>query len=202
MHFFTDPCFSSLPTRQPSLPLRLIMACICTSTLQEVVEYPPVPVAAGSLSLVGSWGIDNINTWTSVITGQLYGSGTYVIKSSSGFSQIYPVWNVFNSTSGADGVGGAWKASNYEPSDGLFKGENIGRYSLDGSYYGDWVTIQLPERTTMTSCTFVGRQGFVNRAPSKFKVLFICFCTYLCAAICNIACLYPHTLDMLSMIVL
>ncbi len=43
-------------------------------------------------------------------------------------------------------------------------------YTLDNAYYGDWVHIQLPERIVLAAFTFTARGGFLNRAPSKFRV--------------------------------
>ena len=46
---------------------------------------------------------------------------------------------------------------------------NAARFTLDGSYYGDWIHIQLPAGIHVTKCSFTAG-GFANRAPAKFQL--------------------------------
>ncbi len=46
----------------------------------------------------------------------------------------------------------------------------IARYTLDGSYYGDWVTVKMPEKIQIVRCSFIARSGLVQRAPTKFRL--------------------------------
>ncbi len=78
----------------------------------------------------------------------------------------YPQWKIFDSET--DAVGGWWKANNYN--NGVWNGGTSSMFTLDSSYYGDWVSLQLPEAVSLKSCSFVARSGFLHRAPAKFRI--------------------------------
>ncbi len=75
-------------------------------------------------------------------------------------------WRLFDSVSSTDGA--LWKYLNYNANG--FKGGVLPMYTLDSSYYGDWVYIQFPEAIVVTSCTFTARDTQTRRAPSKFRI--------------------------------
>lgn len=79
----------------------------------------------------------------------------------------YPQWAIFDSET--QDPGPMWKAQNYDIG-GAWRGGTSSIFTLDGSYYGDWVYIQLPEAIVLTDCILVGRSGYLYRAPSMFRV--------------------------------
>ena len=90
----------------------------------------------------------------------------YVVKASSGFDQQSQHWVLFDNRSPMD-TGVSWKQDNYIS--GVWAGEASSRYTLDGSYYGDWVTIQMPQRIALAAMSFGMRWGS-GRCPGRFKV--------------------------------
>jgi hypothetical protein len=136
--------------------------------LQLLLEYPPAKIslsAAPTLSS-GAWSGEAINVWTASITGQAYGSGSYVIKSSS-LNGVNAQWSLFDSRPDTE-AGAQWASANYN--NGAWAGGVWGKYTLDGSYYGDWLSIQLPEPMPLIYTTFLARSGFQARAPSQFRI--------------------------------
>ena len=125
-----------------------------------VVQWPPVPMTSN----------------TTVVSGQLYGNGTYVTKSSNGYI------NMATSTTQAE-----FRAFDYNT--GSYWEEN---YILGGSYsvntgdllfptqyettvsgataQGNWLQIQLPSAMTLRNYTIVPRSTFEYRSPSTFWI--------------------------------
>jgi hypothetical protein len=124
-------------------------------------EYPST--AIWYPSVVGELSYGGTNTWTYTISDQQYGNGLHTI-SASGVNDpsMYGQWQVF----GADipDYGAHWEGWN----NGDWAWGDM--YSLDGSYFGAWVTIQLPEAIRLTRTILVARPGFVNRAPRQFRI--------------------------------
>jgi hypothetical protein len=129
--------------------------------------YPPIGLTAGTLTTGGT--LNEINSWTSTVTGATYGNGVYKISASSIYIETGGVrqdfWELFKLPS--DDVGGHW-ANNYV--NGAFKLAQTSRYTLDSSTYGDWVTVQLPYNVRLTKCVFGTRGCCPGRAPSIFKI--------------------------------
>jgi hypothetical protein len=138
-----------------------------------VREYPPGLISGSNIPTLASgstWSPTTIATWATTISGQPYSNGVYRITSDGGFLadglMQNAQWKIFDSE--ADAVGGSWKASNYN--NGIWNGGTSSIFTLDNSYYGDWVSLQLPESVSLKSCAFVARSGFLYRAPSKFRI--------------------------------
>ncbi len=118
-----------------------------------------------------TWSATTKATWSTTISGQPYGNGVYRIGASSAFTHSgvytdYPQWRVFDSKT--QDAGPHWKEFNYN--NGVWNGGTSSIYTLDNSYYGDWVYLQLPEPIVFSSCSFIARTGFLNRVPSKFRI--------------------------------
>lgn len=125
-----------------------------------VVQWPPVAMTSN----------------TSVISGQLYGNGTYITSSSNGYV------NMATSTSQAE-----FRAFDYNTSS--YWEEN---YPLGGSYVantgvlvtptqyettvngavaqGNWLQIQLPTAVILRNYTIVPRTGWEFRCPGTFWI--------------------------------
>ncbi len=78
----------------------------------------------------------------------------------------YPAWLIFDSETQANGP--HWSDTNYN--NGVWIGGTSSIFTLGGSYYGDWVSLQLPEPIVFTSAAFIARASLVHRAPSKFRI--------------------------------
>jgi hypothetical protein len=131
-------------------------------------EYPPTMISSVVLAPGSVWSQTTVATWNATITGQPYANGLYKISASGSNNGLRPQWWVFD-TNGTTGVGAHWKANNYNGVGAFVGGTNV-IYTLDNSYYGDWVSIQLPEPIFISSCTFFARATLLNRAPVKFKI--------------------------------
>jgi hypothetical protein len=136
-------------------------------------RYPPAWISsAGPPTLISgsNWSTTTIATWSTLLSGQAYGNGLYRITSASGnlyqSTMVYPQFAVFDSDTQYPGP--HWKDNNYV--NGVWNGGTAAMFTLDSSYYGDWVHIQLPEAIVVTSCTFTARNDIVYRAPTKFRI--------------------------------
>jgi hypothetical protein len=127
-------------------------------------SYPPASI--DSVSTAG-------DVWEGSVSGEVYGNGLYRFKSSSNyFEDGLPLdccqqWRLFRydlplyTTS-------HWQSSNY--GGGQFLVPNISSYTLDGTYYGDWVWIEMPVEISMTRFILIGRTDYLDRAPSIYRV--------------------------------
>jgi hypothetical protein len=131
-------------------------------------EFPPVKISQSTTPTVstGMWSGDTVNTWSAELAGQVYGNGRYLVKTSS-LNGDKSQWSLFDNRLSSE-EGAQWGSTNYAA--GAWAGGTSPRYTLDGSYYGDWVSIQLPEPVALTMITLLARDGAVNRAPSKFRI--------------------------------
>jgi hypothetical protein len=136
-------------------------------------EYPTNLISsAGAPSLVSgsTWSTSTIATWGTTISGQPHGNGVYRIASAAGNiwngQMQHPAWLIFDSETQANGP--HWGDSNYN--NGVWIGGTSSIFSLGGSYYGDWVSLQLPEAISLSSCSLTLRSGLAQRAPSKFRI--------------------------------
>ena len=118
----------------------------------------------------------NFTSETTIVTGQSYGNGTYVVTGSSiyhtGLLQIIPVdythpSNCFNES---NAIGGHWGITNYDTSYNYVPTNKIIESFDDGSYYGEWLKIKLPIAIKLTKYSIRQRTGFSSNSPGKFKI--------------------------------
>jgi hypothetical protein len=118
----------------------------------------------------------NFTSETTIVTGQSYGNGTYVVTGSSiyhtGLLQIIPVdythpANCFNES---NAIGGHWGITNYDTSYNYVPTNKIIESFDDGSYYGEWLKIKLPIAIKLTKYSIKQRTGFSSNSPGKFKI--------------------------------
>jgi hypothetical protein len=98
-----------------------------------------------------------------------YGNGFYEIYSSStydnGITNKDKLFN-FNTTETTNIP--RWGISLYTSGTGNYQGNN----SIDGSYYGDWIIIKLPQQIMLTRYKIYQspQSPFQNKAPAEWKV--------------------------------
>jgi hypothetical protein len=130
-------------------------------------EYPPTRISSALLAPGSVWSTTTVATWNATITGQPYANGLYKISSAGAINDA-PQWFIFNAEGAT--IGGHWTLNNYNGGAGTWNRGTNPMFTLDNTYYGDWVSIQLPEPIVLSSCTFIARSNLVPRAPSKFKI--------------------------------
>jgi hypothetical protein len=104
-------------------------------------------------------------TWTTSVSDSTVGNGDYVVKQTSIWGD-YGVWRIFGIPDGMPAVWGAW----YDGTGKWRTSYNSPEFTLDGLYYGDWVSIQMPTPIIFTRCTIRGRGGFPGATPGKFRI--------------------------------
>ena len=99
-------------------------------------------------------------------TNITYGSGDYVIYSSSSIGSSFSKNHLFNYISSNDGTG-HWAPNQYILSSGLYS--NVNNNFIKNDYLGDWLVIKLPNPIILTRYRFYTRSGFENRSPGLWK---------------------------------
>jgi hypothetical protein len=118
----------------------------------------------------------NFTSQTTIVTGQSYGNGTYVVTGSSiyhtGLLQIIPIdyTHPFNCFNESNAIGGHWGITNYDTSYNYVPTNKIIESFDDGSYYGEWLKIKLPIAIKLTKYSIKQRTGFSSNSPGKFKI--------------------------------
>jgi hypothetical protein len=122
---------------------------------------------------------ESIHTWSKTISGADYGDGLYTVKASSAYyndstsTLLFEQWNLFARPS-TEPEGAMWASPHYDTTTGEWDTTlNSARFTLDGTYYGDWVSIALPEAIVLAKCSFLARVRDTNaadRAPKEFKI--------------------------------
>jgi len=106
--------------------------------------------------------VRNFTSDTTIISGQLYGNGTYIVSASTFFigEETFRVFNGTNS---------GWTQSTAKY-DGSPAGTYTGLLSL-GGFTGEWIKVQLPVSIKLTRYIIEASSiGGVNRAPSVYKI--------------------------------
>jgi hypothetical protein len=137
--------------------------------------YPPRKISTATLTTAGTGNI--ITSWTTTVSGAPYGNGVYTITASSAYTEAgalaYPPWKVFAFDDPADPtkLGGVWEQANpFRYVNGIWQSSfNTARFTLDGSYYGEWIHIQMPTGIVVTRCS-LRAGGQPQRAPIKFRI--------------------------------
>jgi len=106
--------------------------------------------------------VRNFTTDTTIISGQTYGNGTYIVSAST-FYVGEDTFKIFNGTNS----GWTQSTSKY---DGSPAGTYTGLLSL-GGFTGEWIKVQLPVSIKLTRYIIEASSiGGVNRAPSIYKI--------------------------------
>jgi hypothetical protein len=133
-------------------------------TVKSVGTYPD-PLGTGEPTVTTEERmyppVRNFTADSNIVTGQVYGNGTYVVSYSSSTGDSLSPFTCFNTQ---EQLGGHWTGGNYT-SGNYNKTSNI-----DGTYLGDWLKIQLPVAVRLTRYGILQRPSFNNRAPKDFKI--------------------------------
>jgi hypothetical protein len=120
--------------------------------------------------------VRNFTSETTIVSGQSYGNGTYIVTGSSiyhtGQLQIIPVDYThpcfcFNES---NAIGGHWAITNYDTSFNYVPTNKIIESFDDGSYYGEWLKIKLPIAIRLTKYSIKQRTGYSSNSPGKFRI--------------------------------
>jgi|LakMenEpi03Aug12_release.lakeMendotaPanAssembly.Ray.scaffolds.fasta_scaffold10760_1 hypothetical protein len=106
--------------------------------------------------------VRNFTTDTTIVSGQPYGNGTYIVSASTFFigEETFRVFNGTNS---------GWTQSTAKY-DGSPAGTYTGLLSL-GGFTGEWIKVQFPVSIKLTRYIIEASSiGGVNRAPSVYKI--------------------------------
>ena len=129
-------------------------------------QYIPKPTTFTNYSVERMYPpVRNFTAATTLVSGQTYGNGTYVVSFSPTTGGSLEPWTCFNT-----GVtsGGAWADGRYTA--GTFNSTSF----IVAGYLGDWVKIQLPVAIKLTRFEFLmrneGYQILRDRAPKDFKI--------------------------------
>jgi hypothetical protein len=95
-----------------------------------------------------------------------YGAGYYEVYSSSTFDTPTTKDKLFNFNTSETIASARWGISLYNSGTGLYQGDN----SINGSYFGDWVIIKLPQPIMLTRYRIYQRSDFLTKAPSLWRV--------------------------------
>ena len=134
-------------------------------------EYPPKLYNTVSLETTTTLLSKTVFTQTITLntTGITYGSGDYIIYSSSRWTSN-PVTTpvlvrslLFDYTD--DTYGAHWEQANYTPN-GVYNKSNF----IVSGYNGDWIILKLPVSIILTKYYFKDRNGAIARAPGEWKV--------------------------------
>jgi hypothetical protein len=129
--------------------------------LPKAGQYFPKPTEFTNYSIERMYPpVRNFLAATTVVSGQTYGNGTYIVSYSSTLSPYDP-WLCFNTENTA---GGHWAIGRYTA------GTFIYSTSIVSNYSGDWLEIQLPVAIKLTRFSFVSRSTYEFRSPKDFKI--------------------------------
>ena len=97
-----------------------------------------------------------------------YGSGFYEVYSSSTYGSTNQKSKLFNYITTTESGYPRWGISLYNSGTGNYQGNS----TIDGSYFGDWVIIKLPQSIMLTRYKIYQRTDstFAQKSPSEWKV--------------------------------
>jgi hypothetical protein len=96
-------------------------------------------------------------------TGITYGSGDYILYSSTNYT-IYSKKGLFNYSSNSGEVGGHWSGTY---SNGIYV--DLNNKYIKSDYLGDWLIVKLPNPIILSRYRFYPRIGLNARLPGEFK---------------------------------
>jgi hypothetical protein len=106
--------------------------------------------------------VRNFTTDTTIVSGQPYGNGTYIVSAST-FNSGEDAFRIFN------GTNSGWTQVSLKY-DGSPAGTYTGLLSL-GGFSGEWIKVQFPVSIKLTKYIIeASATGGVNRAPSVYKI--------------------------------
>ena len=125
-------------------------------------QYIPKPTTFTNNSVERMYPpVRNFTTDTTIVSGQTYGNGTYILSASSYYnlSILENPYYIFNNTSTGWTTLTAYGASR----------QQSGSFTL-GGFSGEWIKVQLPIRIKMTRYILQHGQYGGGRSPSVYKI--------------------------------
>jgi hypothetical protein len=114
--------------------------------------------------------VSGSNPYTMVVTNAEYGAGNYVCSHKSSYGAGWEGYRLFDFEHVNDNNGGYHSLNTY--SSGVYVNSNAG--TLDNSYYGEFITLQLPYQIRLTKFRLYVRSStiitYIQRAPAEFKI--------------------------------
>ena len=115
--------------------------------------------------------VRNFTSETTIVSGQSYGNGTYIVSYSSSYNVSGTNYNQpFNCFNESDNIGGHWGVGRYNISFNYVPTNIITESFDDGSYYGEWLKIKLPIAIRLTKYSIKQRTGYSSNSPGKFRI--------------------------------
>jgi hypothetical protein len=115
--------------------------------------------------------VRNFTSETTIVYGQSYGNGTYIVSYSSSYNVSGTNYNQpFNCFNESDNIGGHWGVGRYNTSFNYVPTNIIAESFDDGSYYGEWLKIKLPIAIKLTKYSIKQRTGYSSNSPGKFRI--------------------------------
>jgi hypothetical protein len=133
-------------------------------------QYPSKAYTSSNLEITTPFLGKTVYAETIILntTDITYGSGDYIIYSSSSYSAVAANAtrvHLFNYISN-DGSG-HWAANQYNSADGFYN--NVNNNFIKNDYLGDWLVIKLPNPIILTRYRFYGRGTLESRSPGLWK---------------------------------
>ena len=134
-----------------------------SAIIPKTGQYIPKPTTFTNYAVERMYPpVRNFTAATTVVSGQTYGNGTYVVSYSSTFGETYDPFKCFNT---GDIIGGAWAGGN-RYADGVFNSTSF----IVAGYLGDWLKIQLPVAIRLTRFSILQRIILPACSPKDFKI--------------------------------
>jgi hypothetical protein len=141
-------------------------------------QYPPTALTAGTQNLGA--GVLTQQQYTTTVSGQSYGNGTYITSSSSTDNTVGSdaPWCAFNRNTGGAATSSIWNANgNFYSSTSPYpynkSTPNTTSISGIGSVGGEWLQIQLPVAIILTSYTLQARGDgyYFPQSPGQWYIV-------------------------------
>jgi len=150
---FSELVFSSVQNYAP-----ILQTGVVTGT---TYAFPPASIATG--------GTQSGNQYTTLLTGQTFGNGTYTSNSSSYTGTNY-AQNAFDKNTGSQWSAAASLYSSSSPYG--VTSSTVTYDTLGNAYAGEWIQIQTPTPITINNYTINNNYAsYGSQSPSKFWAL-------------------------------
>jgi hypothetical protein len=126
----------------------------------DVKKYPPI----GLPGITGSEQSGVIKT----ISGQTYGNGSYKIEWSSYSSGSPTLSLLFNGNQNESN--GAYTGAFYNSNGEIIPYSGSSYHYLVSDYYGEWISLEFPERIYLSFVKLFPRRTYPQRAPKDYKI--------------------------------
>jgi hypothetical protein len=142
-----------LLVRVPLATTKMVVPKLGGTNTNSVLAFPPAPMTGYSTNMTGQ---------------SYYGQGTYVASASSEYNSVGTIlyaWNAFRQ--GAS----IWTSNlGYNTSTGIYTASNVTVDVTGTAYLGEWLQIQQPVSTVLSSYTLGNRTDVNYESPNTFWI--------------------------------